>query len=127
MNGERPNIFFKICWYGVTPAFILIIWGFNWYFYEPVKYGNSYTFGTGPQTFGWFIAMISIVSIPLGAIHTFANAPGKTFKKKFFYSIRPSILDLDQVPSEKKIPNNQMMLENISANNRIEPTTNLVV
>ena len=81
MNGEKPNFYFKACWYVITPSFILIIWGFNWYMYEPIKYGNSYTFNAGAQAFGWCIAMVSIISIPLGALHTFYNAPGKTFKK----------------------------------------------
>ncbi len=81
MNGERPNLYFKACWFFITPSFILIIWGFNWYQYEPIKYGNNYTFSAGAQAFGWCIAMVSIISIPLGALHTFLKAPGKTFSQ----------------------------------------------
>lgn len=99
MTGSKPSIFFRVCWYGVTPMFILIIWGVNWYRYEPITYG-SYEFPLGAQLFGWTIALISIISIPLGAIHTLLNTPGKTFSQRFYASFKPTILDLDQIQNE---------------------------
>jgi hypothetical protein len=87
MNNQKPNIFFVTCWYFVSPVFIFAIWVFSWYQYEPISYG-SYKFSAGAQAFGWCIALISIISIPLGAIHTVINTPGKnlsqvkTFLKK---------------------------------------------
>ncbi|CAF0789248.1 unnamed protein product [Brachionus calyciflorus] len=99
MTGSKPNRYFVICWYIISPLFIIIIWTFNWIKYEPVKYGN-YEFPVGAQLFGWCIALVSIVAIPLGAIHTIIKTPGKNFSEKFFTSLKPTILDIDQTPHE---------------------------
>lgn len=77
MTGVKPSPLFLVAWYFVTPMFILTIWAFNWYQYEPVTYG-SYVYPTWAQIMGWLIGLTSIVSIPLGAIHTLVNAPGKS-------------------------------------------------
>ena len=77
MNNEKPNKVIVVTWYVVTPVFILIIWGFNWIKYEPIKYGD-YEFPVGFQLFGWCIALISIISIPLAAVHTLYKSSGKT-------------------------------------------------
>lgn len=78
MNGERPSKLIIVCWYAVSPLFVLMIWSFNWYDMftsnELITYGD-YKFGAGAMSFGWGIAMISIVAIPLGALHTFFKQP----------------------------------------------------
>ena len=101
MNGEVVNIYFKICWYGITPVFIFVIWMLNWIQYEPIKYG-TYEFSGGAQGFGWCIAVLSLIVIPLGAIHTFVNSKGTTFKQKLFYSIKPTINDFEQKVVENR-------------------------
>ena len=83
MNGERPNKLIVLCWYVVSPGFVIIIWSFNWYDVatsgELITYG-TYKFNAGALTFGWSIAFLSIISIPLGAIHTiFSLPPGMSF------------------------------------------------
>ncbi len=78
MTGKKTIKFITICWYFVSPVFILIIWIFNWIQYTPVTYGK-YNYSTGAVLFGWSIAFISIVSIPLGAVHTLMNSSEKRF------------------------------------------------
>jgi hypothetical protein len=92
MNNQKPNIFFVTCWYFVSPVFIFAIWVLSWYQFEPISYG-SYKFSAGAQAFGWCIALISIISIPLGAIHTVINTPGKNLSqvKKIFKNNREFI------------------------------------
>lgn len=77
MTGSKPAKYFIVCWYVISPLFITVIWLFNWIRYEPIKYG-SYEFPAGAQIFGWCIALVSILAVPLGAIHTFVKSPGKT-------------------------------------------------
>ena len=79
LTGEKTNKIFIFCWKYFAPLFILAIWGLNWYSYESVRYG-SYVYPTSVQIFGWCIALISIIAIPIGAIHTFLNADGTSFK-----------------------------------------------
>ena len=82
MNGERPNRYFIVAWYFISPVFILIIWFFNWYQYEPITYGK-YKFSTGAHVFGWCIALISIIAIPIAAGHSIVKASGKSFIEVF--------------------------------------------
>jgi hypothetical protein len=39
-----------------------------------------------------------LAAIPLGAIHTFFKAKGENLKEKFFFSIKPTIADLEEKP-----------------------------
>lgn len=79
LNGQKPNKYITTCWVFVSPVFILIIWSFNWYSIatskEIIKYGD-YSFNAGAMGFGWCISLISIMSIPLAAVHTVINIPG---------------------------------------------------
>lgn len=87
MTGKKPNKFILLCWYIVSPLFILIIWIFNWIQYTPITYGK-YNYSFGAMTFGWCIALFSIIAIPAGAIHTIYHSPEKTFikvKKSLYY------------------------------------------
>jgi hypothetical protein len=101
MNGEIVNIYFKVCWYGVTPLFIFVIWMLNWIEYEPIKYG-TYEFSSGALGFGWCIAVASLVVIPIAAVHSLLKAEGATFKEKFFYTLRPTIGDFEQKVVENR-------------------------
>lgn len=78
MNGERPSKLIKLCWYIISPAFVVIIWSFNWYDVatsnELITYG-TYKFNAGAMSFGWSVAFLSILSIPLGALHTIYKLP----------------------------------------------------
>ena len=98
MLGFKEKKTFKVCWYGVTPLFIFVIWMLNWIEYEPIKYG-TYEFSSGALGFGWCIAVASLVVIPVAAVHTLLKAKGATFKEKFFYTLRPTIDDLLNIPN----------------------------
>jgi len=78
MNGERPNKLIVVCWYVISPGFVILIWSFNWFDVatsnELITYG-TYKFNAGAMAFGWTIAFLSIISIPLGAIHTILSLP----------------------------------------------------
>jgi hypothetical protein len=62
----------------VSPLFVLLIWSFNWYDLTTsnnlVTYG-TYKFNAGAMSFGWGVALISIIAIPCGALHTIVKLP----------------------------------------------------
>ena len=78
LNGEKPNWYIVMCWYVVSPIFVLVIWSFNWYDIfttnEIITYGD-YKFNNGAMGFGWGIAIVSICAIPAGAVHTIYKLP----------------------------------------------------
>ena len=74
MNGIKVNKIIVIIWYFVSPPFIFVIWIFSYIDYTPISYGK-YQFNDGAQAFGWCIAVVSIIAVPAGAIHTLIKSP----------------------------------------------------
>jgi hypothetical protein len=44
-----------------------------------VRYGKDYIYPVWAEIFGWCIALLSIIAIPLGAIHAIYKADGNNF------------------------------------------------
>lgn len=115
MNGERPSKLIKLCWYIISPAFVVIIWSFNWYDVatsnELITYG-TYKFNAGAMSFGWSVAFLSILSIPLGALHTIYKLPSDmSLLTKIKHSIQPIIADLQPSKEEEFFNRKLKMLD----------------
>uniref|UniRef100_A0A3B3YVG1 Transporter n=1 Tax=Poecilia mexicana TaxID=48701 RepID=A0A3B3YVG1_9TELE len=91
MTGQKPNIFFRLCWLVVDPVLITVILIFSIIQFRPARYGD-YVFPPWAQGIGWVIALASIIWIPLGAIHTLWVLPG-SLTKKLKLSITPYALN----------------------------------
>jgi solute carrier family 6 GABA transporter-like protein 6/8/11/12/13 len=65
-----------------------------------VRYGKDYVFPVWAEIVGWFIALLSIIAIPIGAIHAIYKADGNTiiqvnhFSSQNFDSLQYSVLIL---------------------------------
>ncbi|XP_041456144.1 sodium- and chloride-dependent GABA transporter ine-like isoform X1 [Lytechinus variegatus] len=75
MTGSYPNIYFRACWLVISPVLILAILIFTIVDYEPVTYGK-YIYPAWCQGLGWCVALLSIMCMPVGAIHTLATSKG---------------------------------------------------
>ncbi|XP_032432477.1 sodium- and chloride-dependent GABA transporter ine [Xiphophorus hellerii] len=91
MTGQKPNIFFRLCWLVVDPVLITVILIFSVIQFKPARYGD-YVFPPWAQGVGWVIALASIIWIPLGAVHTLWVLPG-SLMKKLKLSITPYALN----------------------------------
>uniref|UniRef100_A0A3P9NLA7 Transporter n=1 Tax=Poecilia reticulata TaxID=8081 RepID=A0A3P9NLA7_POERE len=78
MTGQKPNIFFRLCWLVVDPVILI----FSIIQFRPARYGD-YVFPPWAQGVGWVIALASIIWIPLGAIHTLWVLPGSLTKVSY--------------------------------------------
>ncbi|XP_060911836.1 sodium- and chloride-dependent GABA transporter ine [Labrus mixtus] len=94
MTGQGANIFFMGCWLIVAPVLITVILIFSVIQFKPARY-EDYVFPPWAQGVGWFIAMASIIWIPLGAIHTLWVLPG-SLMQKLKLSITPYALNEKQ-------------------------------
>ncbi|XP_062599588.1 sodium- and chloride-dependent betaine transporter-like [Saccostrea cucullata] len=72
MIGYKPTPLWKIMWLFVTPLVILIIWIVSLIRYSPVEYGD-YKYPSYAVGIGWVIAILSLVSIPVGMVTTLLN------------------------------------------------------
>ncbi|XP_072044236.1 sodium- and chloride-dependent GABA transporter ine-like isoform X4 [Amphiura filiformis] len=89
MTGSYPNIYFRFCWYVLSPIFILVIMVFNIVDFNPVKYGD-YEYPSWAQGLGWCVAALSMIWIPIGAIHALIKGDG-SIKERFLTSFKSEI------------------------------------
>uniref|UniRef100_UPI00358FA78A sodium- and chloride-dependent GABA transporter ine-like isoform X2 n=1 Tax=Myxine glutinosa TaxID=7769 RepID=UPI00358FA78A len=80
MTGKRPALFFRVCWYFLSPCLVTIMLIFSLVRYEPVHYGD-YTYPSWAVVLGWLITIFCIIWIPLGIIHTLATSPGTPWQR----------------------------------------------
>uniref|UniRef100_H3BDU1 Transporter n=2 Tax=Latimeria chalumnae TaxID=7897 RepID=H3BDU1_LATCH len=98
MVGKEPNIFFRICWWIISPAFVTVILIFTVMRVTPARY-EDYLYPDWAQGLGWVICLASLIWIPLGVIHTLCTLKG-SFRKRLIQSVTPLALDKD---SEKAV------------------------
>uniref|UniRef100_A0A4W3GLD8 Transporter n=1 Tax=Callorhinchus milii TaxID=7868 RepID=A0A4W3GLD8_CALMI len=65
MIGYRPPAFMKWCWSYFTPGVCIATFIFSLVKYTPVKYNNTYVYPMGAHVFGWFLALSSMLCVPL--------------------------------------------------------------
>ncbi|KAM4587452.1 sodium- and chloride-dependent GABA transporter 3 isoform 1-T2 [Odontesthes bonariensis] len=89
MIGYKPVFFIKWCWMILTPGICAAIFLFFLIKYKPLKYNNVYTYPDWGYGIGWFMAMSSMVCIPLGMIWKIGTTPG-TFSERIKKLTTPS-------------------------------------
>ncbi|KAG7250935.1 hypothetical protein CRUP_002437, partial [Coryphaenoides rupestris] len=89
MIGYKPVFFIKWCWMILTPGICAAIFLFFLIKYKPLKYNNVYTYPDWGYGIGWFMAMSSMVCIPVGMIWMIWKTPG-TFSERMKKLTTPS-------------------------------------
>jgi solute carrier family 6 amino acid transporter-like protein 5/7/9/14 len=75
MLGHRPNIYWKVCWMGVSPVVIIITIVFNCVSYKPPSM-DLYTYPAWAQALGWLISLFPILLIPAFFLFQFCKDGG---------------------------------------------------
>lgn len=100
MIGHEPNLYWKICWCGLSPLIMLGLLIFNWVTYTPATYGN-YKLPRWANGLGWAIACSSVILIPIFAVYEISKAIIK--KQPLKYLIKPTSEWGPQKSSESKV------------------------
>ncbi|KAI3372085.1 hypothetical protein L3Q82_006938 [Scortum barcoo] len=101
MQGKTPNLYFRLCWLLLCPMLVLCILISSIVQYTPARYGN-YTYPLWAEWVGWGISLISIVWIPLGAIHELYSNKG-SFVQRLKTALTSTVdLDADYYLPEKQ-------------------------
>ncbi|TSL82618.1 Lysophosphatidylcholine acyltransferase 1 [Bagarius yarrelli] len=87
MIGQRPGIYWRLCWKFVSPCFLLFMVVVSFATFNPPKYG-SYSFPTWANMLGWCLSISSMIMVPIYAIYKFCVLPGR-FCTKLAYAITP--------------------------------------
>lgn len=75
MLGERPGIFWRVCWMYISPVFLLVIFIFSLLGYEEML-GEEYTYPEWSIVVGWILTLSSILCIPLYIVYKLLITPG---------------------------------------------------
>ncbi|XP_030014811.1 sodium-dependent dopamine transporter isoform X1 [Sphaeramia orbicularis] len=87
MIGQRPGMYWRLCWKFVSPCFLLFMVVVSFATFNPPNYG-SYMFPPWANMVGWCLAMSSMTMVPLYAIYKLCTLPGK-FCDRLAYAITP--------------------------------------
>uniref|UniRef100_A0A8C1KKI8 Transporter n=1 Tax=Cyprinus carpio TaxID=7962 RepID=A0A8C1KKI8_CYPCA len=87
MIGQRPGLYWRLCWKFVSPCFLLFMVVVSFATFNPPKYG-SYYFPTWATMVGWCLSISSMIMVPLYAFYKFCSLPG-SFCDKLAYAITP--------------------------------------
>ncbi|KAL7887146.1 hypothetical protein AOLI_G00048670 [Acnodon oligacanthus] len=87
MIGQRPGLYWRLCWKFVSPCFLLFMVVVSFATFNPPKYG-SYYFPMWANMVGWCLSISSMIMVPLYAIYKFCSLPG-SFCAKLAYAITP--------------------------------------
>jgi len=81
MIGKKPNMFWKVCWFGLTPFFIGMTFLFNCIYYSPPTL-DDYSYPPWAESLGWLIQMFPIMLIIGYFLYYFMRNGGFTVLKK---------------------------------------------
>ncbi|XP_053181799.1 sodium- and chloride-dependent GABA transporter ine isoform X1 [Scomber japonicus] len=101
MRGRTANIYFRICWLLLCPMLVLCILTSSIIQYTPVHYGK-YKYPVWAEWVGWGVSLVSIIWVPLGAIHELYRNKGSLLQR-LKTAMTPTI-DLD---TEDPLPEKQ--------------------
>ncbi|XP_030646915.1 sodium- and chloride-dependent GABA transporter ine [Chanos chanos] len=96
MLGRKPHMYFCVCWQFLSPMLVLGILISSVIQYTPARYGRTYTYPLWAEFLGWCISLVSIIWIPLGAIHEMWKNTG-SFRQRLKVSLTPTV-DLNATP-----------------------------
>ncbi|XP_075552545.1 sodium- and chloride-dependent GABA transporter 1-like isoform X2 [Dermacentor variabilis] len=80
MIGYSPNWFFRAGWMVFVPFFCITIFLSSVIQYRPPVYAKTYFYPWWGELIGWFMALISVMMIPIYAIYYLITAKGSLFK-----------------------------------------------
>ncbi|PNI27657.1 SLC6A3 isoform 2 [Pan troglodytes] len=87
MTGQRPSLYWRLCWKLVSPCFLLFVVVVSIVTFRPPHYG-AYIFPDWANALGWVIATSSMAMVPIYAAYKFCSLRG-SFREKLAYAIAP--------------------------------------
>ncbi|XP_068195986.1 sodium- and chloride-dependent GABA transporter 3-like [Antennarius striatus] len=88
MTGQRPSIYFKLCWKFIIPLLSLIPFIMSLVNYKHLKF-NDYLYPDWAYSLGWVMTLSSVLMIPLWAAGRVCLTPG-TFRERLSVLCRPA-------------------------------------
>nr|XP_040050712.1 sodium- and chloride-dependent GABA transporter ine [Gasterosteus aculeatus aculeatus] len=108
MQGNNPNIYFRVCWLLLSPLLVLCILISSIVYYTPAHYGE-YSYPGWAEAVGWCVSLVSIIWIPLGAIQEIKRHKGSLLQRLKTAMIPTIDLDADgSLPEKQNLENPEL-------------------
>ncbi|XP_053186776.1 sodium- and chloride-dependent betaine transporter-like [Scomber japonicus] len=88
MTGQRPSVFFKVCWRYIIPLLSLISFILYLVDYTHLKISDRYVYPDWAHTLGWTMTLSSILMVPLWAAGQMFLTAG-TFRQRLSVLLHP--------------------------------------
>lgn len=75
MLGQRPGLYWRVCWKYISPVFLLVICIFSLLGYEEML-GEEYEYPEWSIALGWTLTLSSTLCIPIYIIYKVLITPG---------------------------------------------------
>lgn len=82
LTGSRPSVMLKYLLMTTTPIICMFPLVMSIVRYQPVTYGDNYTYPLWCNIFGWMVAAFCIIFIPVCALHEYRQTAGDSFAQR---------------------------------------------
>ncbi|XP_068590881.1 sodium- and chloride-dependent betaine transporter-like [Cebidichthys violaceus] len=89
MTGQRPSVFFKLCWKYVIPLLSLISLILYLVDYKHLRINDWYVYPDWAYALGWTMTLSSVLMVPLWAAGQMCSTAG-TFRQRLSVLCRPA-------------------------------------
>ncbi|XP_037643798.1 sodium- and chloride-dependent GABA transporter 3-like [Sebastes umbrosus] len=100
MTGQRPSVYFKLCWKYIIPLLSLISFILYLVDYKHLRINDWYIYPDWAYALGWTMTLSSVLMVPLWAAVQMCLTAG-TFKQRLSVLCRPAEDPARQMESEK--------------------------
>lgn len=91
MLGEKPGLFWRLCWRVFSPLFLGFISIASVTQLKPLTLGD-YEYPHWSLVIGWIISLSSLSCIPIYGVYHYWNTPGDGFRDRLAKCFRPTIV-----------------------------------
>ncbi|KAK6470571.1 solute carrier family 6 member 11a [Huso huso] len=119
MIGYRPWPLIKYCWLFFTPAICIGTFIFSLVKYTPLKYNRTYEYPAWGYILGWFLALSSIVLVPLWIVFKLTQTKGTMPERLRLLCLPADDLPLGKKQKESSCPFNFELVDSLLPLNRM--------
>lgn len=94
MIGYEPCGWWKMSWFVTLPFICASVFIYSLYDYKPLTY-LDYQYPWWGELIGWFLALSSMLCIPVYAIYIYCKTPG-TFQQRMQLLLRPDLTHVEE-------------------------------
>ncbi|CAJ1075336.1 sodium- and chloride-dependent betaine transporter-like isoform X1 [Xyrichtys novacula] len=113
MTGQRPSIFFKLCWRYFTPFICLVCFICSFLAYQPLTSSEGHEYPKWAYDLGWVMAFSSVTAVPVWVIYKICTTEGP-LRQRLMVLWRP-VRDPGGPKTDLEHPLNETELQTMSA------------